>query len=250
MLNTTGVLTVLDRGLTLNWEDGPTLHRMTAQVRYHTASSAAVQLVRIHATNRQEDNPFVFMDADGAIQTEWAWREHAFMPPSSGNEDAAGAEEKACAWSAQLAVTNHSDEPIYLDTLDAIRIDSAYSGQFNLGAPPGLWRCARTHTQGKIAWEAWSTTTTNTGGFTRSTELLVQPTVSNRSYPPAVLIRAEAGSGHPTEIKLEVNGERFERLVARDRANGIALAPGDTLASVMFVIASGNDAGELRRLVL
>jgi hypothetical protein len=253
MLNTTGVLAVLDRGLTLNWEDGPTLHRMTAQVRYHTASAATVQLLRVLATQRQEDNPdqpFTFAHEDGTIRVVWTWQAHG--EAAADIEAAHTADRSPYGWTAQLSVTNKSDEDILLDTLDVIRIDAAYSGQFNLGAPPGLWQCARESSRNKFTWEAWpaSTAGSSAGGFTRSDELLVQPSVSNRSRPPAVLIRVVLPSDLPAEIKLDMNGERFERMVARNRADGALLKPGDTLTSATFALASGDDAMELRKLVI
>jgi hypothetical protein len=52
----------------------------------------------------------------------------------------------------------------------------------------------------------------------------------------------------PTEIRLEVNGERFERLSARVRADGLAIAGGVVLASPEFWVVAGDDADELRHL--
>jgi hypothetical protein len=250
MLNTSGVLAVLDRGMTINWDDGPTLHRMTAQVRYHTATLATSQLVRIHATQRHSDEPLTFVQDDDVVHVVWAWHEYG-----APDDDAPGSPY----WSVQLSVTNKSEEDIYLDTLDVIRIDGAYAGQFNLGAPPGLWRCARENPGTRINWEAWSESSTSAGGFTRNTELLVQPSVSNRSRPPAVLIRALAdtevdsqatGASMSTEIKLEINGERFERMVARSRADGTRLGPSLTRMSAEYLVASGDNAEELRQLVI
>jgi hypothetical protein len=47
-----------------------------------------------------------------------------------------------------------------------------------------------------------------------------------------------------------MNGERFQRAVARSRVDRTLLAPGDTLTSAAFALASGDDAAELRRLVI
>ncbi len=271
MLNRTGVLAVLDHGITLNWEDGPTLHRMTAQVRYHTDASATQQLVRVFATQHvggeeTEDSEgaglagLTFMQED-VLRVTWNWLELSLA------SEAEGAAEAADYWAAQLSVINGAEEAVYLDSLDVIHIDSAYSGQFNLGAPPGLWRCARERdaptgdigTVDELTWEAWSESTSSAGGFSRTGELLVQPTLSNRSRPPAVVISelaAEGGSAEggaatvdlPTEIKLEINGGRFERLVARQRTDGALLPPGEAVVSSRFLVASGDDAAELRRL--
>jgi len=237
MLNKTGVLAVLDRGVTINWDDGPTLHRITAQVRYHTASMATTQLVRVLATQKISEDPLAFIQEDG-LKVIWTWIE--------GDDG-----DEATYWVAQLAVTNDTDEMVYLDALDVIRIDSAYSGQLNLGAPTGLWQCARANDDPSLDWEAWSQTTASAGGFTREGLLLVQPVVSNRSHPPALVVRADATdeSGHlPVEIRLEMNGERFERLIAQNRADGSPLAPGITMVSTRFMVASGDNALELRGL--
>jgi hypothetical protein len=240
MLNTTGVLAVLDRGVTINWDDGPTLHRITAQVRYHTTSMATTKLVRVNASQKFSEDPLSFIQEDG-LKVTWTWIE--------GNDG----DSDVVYWTTQLAVTNQTDEVVYLDAMDVIRIDSAYSGQFNLGAPPGLWQCTRENNTESLEWEAWSESTATAGGFTRNGLLLVQPVVSNRTRPPALLVRVDENpqdeSGRlPVEIKLDLNGERFERLVAHNRADGTLLAPGVTVVSTRFLIASGDNADELRRI--
>ena len=240
MLNSTGILTVLDRGITINWDDGPTLHRITAQVRYHTATLATTQLLRVNATQRYSDDPLVFT-AEESIAAAWIWRDEHLV-----DSDA------IAYWTTQLSVTNRTDEDVFLDTLDVMRIDSAYSGQFNIGAPTGLWQCT-VESDESLKWEAWSASTSSAGGFTRQRELLVQPSMSNRSRPPAVLVRAlesnpNSADAVPTEIKLEFNGERFERMVACMRMDGTLLSPGATLLSAVFQIASGDSPDELRQL--
>ena len=283
MLNRTGVLAVMDHGVTLNWEDGPTLHRMTAQVRYHTATSATQQLMRVQATQPYDELTFVEQDV---VRAAWSWQELNLQADEMGSVD---------YWVAQLDVTNTSDETVYLDTLDVISIESAYSGQLNLGASPGQWRCARETPDHEITWQALSDSTLSNGEFADESELLLQPSLSNRSKPPALLIRvlrerssrgvagqSEAHTSNPredtdpqpsrgllpqseehtdipredialqpnlpTEIKLEISGGRFARLVARLHADGYALAAGDTLTSARFLVISGDDAGELRTL--
>ena len=244
MLNKAGVLAVLDRGITLNWEDGPTLHRITAQVRFHTATSATSQLMRLAAAHRQDEDALVFVQ-DEILQSHWSWREMNLPedPP-----------DVFSYWVAQLTVTNRADYDLYIDTLDVIRIDRAFHGQFNLGAPTGLWQCADQSPRGKFVWETWSQSTSSTGGFTRSAELLVQPMMSNRSRPPAVMVRAVdlpnsvARSSAPAEMALEISGERFERLAARNRLDGQLLHTGASLMSCSFIIASGDDATELHEM--
>ena len=50
MLNTTVAMALLDRGVTLNWDDGATLHKITAQARYHTQHSASIPVSYTHLT--------------------------------------------------------------------------------------------------------------------------------------------------------------------------------------------------------
>lgn len=231
MLNENGVLAMLDRGITINWDDGPTLHRITAQVRYHTGQSATAQLLRVNAAQPYSDEPLTFKQTDSALQAVWVWQ------------------TRGAGWSTQLAITNISDVDVYVDALDVLRIDSAYGGVFTLGAPPGLWRCAREDEaapNGAPAWEAWAERTASAGGFARARWLIVQPAVSNRSRPPAVLIAVnESTAQMPAEIRLECSGERFERLTARSRADGTLVGAGAMLASAELWIASGDDAAEL-----
>lgn len=232
MLNLNGVLTVLDRGLTVNWDDGPTLHKITAQVRYHTTESATSQLLRINAAQCVSDDPMVFVAADTLARATWCWR------------------ERGPGWTAELSIVNTSPNDLFVDALDVIRIDASFGGVFNLGAPPGLWRCARESAAagGDTAWEAWAESTTSAGGFTRFGELLIRPAASNRSRPPCILVQANpATAAAPTDLKLECTGERFERFTARTRADGTLLGGQAALASAEFRLASGDDPDELRR---
>ncbi len=229
MLNTHGVLTVLDRGVTINWEDGPTLHKITAQARYHTPESATSQLLRVGAGQRFSDDPLTFVNADGMLRAAWCWR------------------ERGAGWSAQLTITNQSGADLYVDALEMARIDSAFGGVFNLGAPPGLWRCARENGAAEAAWEAWAESTSSAGGFLRAGAMLIQPAVSNRTHPPMIAFLAAPDTvSIPTDMRLECTGEKFERLVARSRADGTLLGSGAVLASAELWVAAGDDAQELR----
>lgn len=247
MINTHGALAVLDRGITLNWDDGATLHKIGAQVRYRTRETTASQLLRVGAGKRLSDEPLALVGADALVRATWTWRE-------AGD-----------GWIVHMAVLNTADHDLLIDSIDAIRIDSAFGGLFNLGAPPGLWRCAFER-DGDPAWESYGDSAASANGFTRAARMLVQPSVSNRSSPPAVLIRALSAPPAPaqddadgqalsvwspefrTELQLEFNGERFERLTARVRCDGALLAAGVTLATPEVWIVSGDDAGELWRL--
>lgn len=247
MINTFGALAVLDRGITINWEDGATLHKIGAQVRYRTRESTASQLLRVSAGKRLSDDPLALIGADALLRATWTWRE-------AGD-----------GWAAQLAVLNTADHDLLIDSIDVIRIDSAFGGLFNLGAPPGLWRCAFER-EGDPVWESYGDSAASANGFLRATRMLMQPSVSNRSSPPAVLIRAlnapvapapDVADGQAlavwspefrTELQLEFNGERFERFVARVRCDGALLGAGVTLAAPEFWVVSGDDAGEVWRL--
>ena len=248
MLNAGGVLTVMDHHLTINWDDGPTLHRIAAQVRYHTTESATLKTIAVNASHRYSDEPLSFMALEDALRIAWIWQER---PPG---------------WTAQLAVTNQGEDDVYLDALDVIRMDYAASSLFNLGAPPGLWQvlfeedvrpllkspgaeAASPPDQSAALprWESWSPTMS--GGFIRRQCFIIQPTVSNRTRPPALMIRALEPEGTARiEIHLEASGERFERFTARCRTEGLLLGAGAGLASPEFWIVAGDDPEELRHL--
>lgn len=253
MINTNGVLAVMDHHITINWDDGPTMHRVAAQVRYHTAESATLRTVRVNASQRYSDDPLSFMAAGDGLRASWIWQ------------------ERGPGWTAQLAVTNEGEDDVYLDALDVIRIDSAFGGLFNLGAPPGLWRVRLEDVRSLLVapgsedapaersdptagWESWSPATLNVTGFIRRQCLIVQPVASNRTRPPAVMIRAldndSRSSTARTEIQLEVSGERFERLSARNRTEGMLLGAGVSVASSEFWVVSGDDAEELRGVMI
>ena len=230
MLNANGILSVLDRAVTINWDDGPTLHKVTAQVRYHTPESATAQLLRVSAAHRYSDDPLTFINQDTLLRAVWCWRE---QPPG---------------WSAQLSIHNESESDVFVDSLEVLRIDSAYGGVFNLGAPPGLWQCSRESDPTGLDWEAWAESTYTASGFARISEMLIQPTVSNRTRPPSILFRFHSGTVlMPAEIRLECSGERFDRLVARGRADGTLLGSKAMLASPELWLAAGDDPQEVRQ---
>jgi hypothetical protein len=246
MINTSGFLAVMDHGITINWDDGPTLHKLAAQVRYHTAESATSRTLRVPASQRYSDDPLSFMALGDGLRASWVWQ------------------ERGPGWTAQLAVQNDGEDDLFLDALDVIRVDPAFGGLFNIGAPPGLWQvrpeedvrgllAAPQHEeQGGVDAEpeTWSPATATAKGFTRRRELIVQPSASNRSRPPAVMIRALGSPLHdaPTEIQIEATGEKFERLTARVKTDGLMLASGVSVASPEFWIVVGDDAAELRAL--
>ncbi len=240
MINLTGFMAVMDHGITINWDDGPTLHKIAAQVRYHTGENTSVATLRLTASQRYSDDPLTFMAMGGGLRATWVWQ------------------ERSPGWTAQLAVQNDGEEDVYIDSLDVIRVDSAFGGLFNIGAPPGLWQVA-SESAGLLSapadapsatqYESWNAGSATANGFTRNREFIVQPSVSNRSTPPALMIRAlDASVGMTTEIIVELNGERFDRAVARARADGMLIANGVIVASPEFWIVAGDDVEELRHL--
>jgi hypothetical protein len=68
--------------------------------------------------------------------------------------------------------------------------------------------------------------------------------------PPAVMIRALGSplQDAPTEIQIEATGEKFDRLVARVKTDGLLIANGVNVASPEFWIVVGDEVNELRRL--
>ncbi|NJM40635.1 MAG: hypothetical protein HC853_07640, partial [Anaerolineae bacterium] len=224
MLNLNGVLAVLDHHLAINWDDGPTLLKMGAQVRYHTSESATSKVLRVNASQRYSDEPLSFGSANADIRAMWVWQ------------------ERANGWTAQLSVKNESGggvdgddgDDLYLDALEIIRIDSGFGGVFSLGAPTGLWQCSvenlllgsgdGSQVSGTFQWDSWSLNTSTASGFTRSKEMVIQPSASNRSHPPALLFRVLGGADGPaTELNLELTGEKFERFTARLRCEGMLI---------------------------
>ena len=243
MFNTNGVLAIMDHHLTINWEDGPTVHRIAAQVRYHTAEAATIRTMRVNASQRYSDDPLSFVTTGDGLRAAWIWK------------------ERGPGWTAQLAVANEGEDDVYLHALDVIRVDYAFGGLFNLGAPPGLWQVSLEEVRGllsspaqeagapaRLESEAWSPAAS--GGFVRRRCMIVQPAVSNRTRPPAVMIRVLDADAIPptarTEIHLEASGERFDRLTARYRTEGMLLGTGASVASPEFWIVAGDDAEELR----
>ena len=226
MINTDGACAVLDHNITLNWANGPTLHKIGAQVRYHTPNSATSQTLRVNATHRASDEPDVYISANADVQAAWTWRE---LGPG---------------WCVSLAAKNISDEDVYIDALELLRVDPAFGGVFSLGAPTGLWQCARAELSiaGMVEWELWSPAL---GNFTRARQMLIQPAASNRLTPPALLFSAPRATEPAIDLELVLTGERFERFVAASRTDGMLLAPEVTVSTSEVAIVAGDAAFEL-----
>lgn len=69
------------------------------------------------------------ISADPLLQATWRWQFVELLG--------------APLWQVSLDVLNRSEESVYLDSMDVLRVEHDVGGMFNLGAPPGLWRCAR-----------------------------------------------------------------------------------------------------------
>lgn len=229
MLNTTGVLAVLDHHIGLNWDDGPTLMRVGAQVRYRFGAYATVHTLRVNASARCSDEPLGFAARNGDLRAVWTWTE---LSPG---------------YIVQLAVSNEGEDDVLLDALDVLRIDAAFGGLFNIGAPPGLWRVAQPAGTSRAApkWDLWSP---ESSLFARQDEFLIQPSASNRTAPPALLFRSvQPDPAHPVSFELRAH-DKFEQFVATCAMSETLLANGVTVVSPEIWLASGDDARELRRL--
>jgi hypothetical protein len=242
MLNLSGVFAVLDHGVTLNWDDGPTLHKISAQVRYHTAESSSSKTLRVTASSRYSDDPVSFVAIQDGLRASWVWQ------------------ERDPGWTTHLSVVNEGEDDIYLDALDILRIDTVFGGLFNIGAPPGLWQVSGDEPTALLAAptgedsrdtpvDSLSSSPATLAGFRRSRELIVRPSASNRSTPPALLFRVlDAASTLPTELVIEANGERFERFYARYKTAASMIANGAGLITPEIWIAAGDDVAELKNL--
>ena len=240
MINTTGFMAVMDHGITINWDDGPTLHKIAAQVRYHTGDNSSVATLRMTASQRYSDDPLTFMAMGGGLRATWVWQ------------------ERSPGWTVELSVQNEGEEDVYIDSLDVIRIDTAFGGLFNIGAPPGLWQVANesaamlpvpADAPSPATYESWSDRHVHCAWFhtqsrTHRSAQRVQPFEAAGADDRAL----DASAGMTTEIIIESSGERFERAVARARADGMLIANGVIVASPEFWVVAGDDVEELRRL--
>jgi hypothetical protein len=56
--------------------------------------------------------------------------------------------------------------------------------------------------------------------------------------------------GPATELHLELTGEKFERFTARLRSEGTLIGSGVTLASPEVFVVAGDDAEEIKKIVI
>ncbi len=212
MINSSGFFSVIDHGVTINWDDGPTLHRMLAQVRYRETETGPLLTLRVGASQRcaewDDENIDCFVAANGNLSAQWLWREL-----DSG-------------WVTSLSVRNISEDNVYIESLDMIRIEATSNGLFNLGAPAQSWQLQTTPGQ-----------------------LLVQPPASDRSSPPALLLHT-IGDAPTVQMTLDIGTAKFERLVIAHDLGNTKLAPDVTLASPEIWVIAGDNQQELLDLAV
>lgn len=162
-------LSVMDHGITINWEQGPTLHKVLAQVRYRHSqeADAPVLTMRVGASQRcaevsaDLEEMHCFAASNGDLAAQWIWQ------------------AKELGWVAMLVVRNVSDEAIWLEAADIVRID-AQTGLLSLGAPATDW-----HTEHAAA------------------QLRIWPTQSDRGEPTAVILKALPSDEPPQPQRLD-----------------------------------------------
>jgi hypothetical protein len=228
MINLNGVLAVLDRHITLNWDDGPTLMRISAQVRYQHASATAgdgdqTRTLSVTASSRCSDEPLCFnaTSADGALSATWTWLDD---PPGF-----------ACS----LVLSNSGDDDLRVIAVDVLRIDAKSGGILALGAPASDWRIG---IPGDLT--APQPTTALIRADPRPSHVLLQPAQSDRSRPPALCISAASA-----QFALQTDAGRFTSLVATIAFEGQLLAPGIALSTPDVRIFAGDDGQELLALL-
>jgi hypothetical protein len=226
MVNTQGVMAVLDHHIGINWDDGPTLLRIGAQVRYRFGAFGGLNTLRVNASARSSDEPLCFETHNHDIRATWTWR------------------ELSDGFSAQLSVSNAGDEPLLLEAVDILRIDAVFGGQLNLGAPATLWRIARAG-KGMPRWEVLRSGETN---FNSPGGALIQPVASNRSAPPCLHLRRLPGEGPAVLISVVTQQESFQCFTAGCMLNNQPLAAGVAQSFPEVWIVCGDDARELAGL--
>ncbi len=216
MINTSGFLSVIDHGMTLHWEDGPTLHKMVAQVRYRMAEDAQspLETLRVGTSQRcaewdeEAEGVQCFVAANSAVSAQWLWRE-------------AGA-----GWAIKLNVRNIGEDTLFVDGLDLILIDAQRNGLFRLGTSPDLWQM---HTAAGL--------------------LIVQPAkaaTARDSNPPAVMFRAM--TPQPVALQMKIIETQFIAFTASQEPKTHSLAANETLTTDELWVAAGNDIEELQQL--
>jgi hypothetical protein len=228
MLNHNGMLAVLDRHITLNWDDGPTLMRIGAEVRYQVAGidddDDPQRTLMINASSRCGDDPPCFnaFNEDDGITATWTWVDG--VP----------------TFSSQLTIGNIGDDDLRLTCVALVAIDGARNGVFNLGAPPSLWSTLSDDAQ------ASSQALAAPDG---SRTFVVYCDASTRSRPTALAF-AVRGDTLGARFELRTAQDRFQALrVAIDFSPARLLGAGATMALPEVLITSGDDPRELRDAV-
>jgi hypothetical protein len=232
MLNPNGVLAVLDRHITLNWDDGPTLMRIGAAIHYRVEAGAGHEpddangeprTLLINASSRCGDDPpcfNAFNERDG-ISATWTWTE---LPPG---------------YAAQLTISNIGEADLRLVAIDLLSIDGARGGVFNLGAPASTW------TTISDASETATALQTRDG----KREFVVLANETTRSRPTAIAFAVPAET-FGAQFSLDHADARFQAFRVRVRFDEPRLLGEGALIALPEVrIASGDDARELRDAV-
>ncbi len=225
MINETGLLAVLDHHIALNWDDGPTLLRVGAALEYRLAAFSMGKTLRINANTRVSDEPLCLQNLADGLRSTWVWRE---APPG---------------FVFGLAIANEGADSVFLEHADLMRIDVGEGGQFNLGAPPSLWRVSGAAKR-KPAWRVIDERT----GAVIDAACVVQPVASSRSAPPCVHLRRLEGDGPAVQFRFMLDGGKLTRFSARCALAGMPLAPGVSIALPDVFIAAGASAEALMAL--
>lgn len=235
MINPNARFTVLEHCITLNWDDGPTLHKLIAQVRYHRPGSVTARTLRVFATHYAGEPCVAFQRREEDLEVHWEWC--ALGGGGAPVSKSAMRAAKKCLWIRSTCSTSSTPQ----------------AGSSTSVRRPGygsvLWRAAWLRVE-RLLGKCGRRAQEQAKGL-HAVLSCWYPTVSNRTRPPALLIRAlPSASPLPTELRLNLNGERFERLTARCKTDGLLLAPGETVRSAWFWLLSGDDPAELLRCAL
>jgi alpha-galactosidase len=220
-------------GATLSWPNGPTLHGVTAGVRYRVEGEArTLHLARPDRAATADD-----------LQATWRW-------------ELAG--DGAEIW---LEVVNLGSADRLLDVLDVFAVRAADEGACELGSPPAQWSFYQN------GWQSWTPTFARHLGDSLYTDpgtpayrrmhlphwdlsrgdapssewVTVIKAQSPTSKVQALLLGFVTTADQLAEIRLDLDGKDFAALVARCYLDNITLRPGETLRSERLWVRAGPD---------
>ncbi len=230
------------------------LRNASAAASYRDArgQTHAITLAGKPMAYRAQDNHVTLACSDSAVELEW----HALV----GDE--------AYAW---LEIVNRRREPIHVDELRVLSLDAARGAQVNLGAPPSAWRFFQN------GWQSWSATFArdccngvHTDPATEEYRVKHQPhaipttpktlssewvtvltaapdVIASEAMTSSLLLGFVTTADQLSEIRLQLDGDRFHRLDAIAYADGVRVEPGEKLASEKLLMASGAGLALLDR---